>query len=77
MDKQIVEQTEVTTTVDYSVDGCRLYRVFMKWDGCMDITKFFNGGEDEERLHICDANDFIEHIKTMEADRHTLIEAAE
>jgi hypothetical protein len=79
MVKKIIEQSEHTATVEYYYDNSPYlaYRVYMKWDGCVEITKFYNGGTDEEQLHICQIDDFIEELKAMEADRLALIKNAE
>jgi hypothetical protein len=82
MVKKIIDQSEYTATIDYyySDTSWKAYSVYMKWDGCVEITKFYNGGadkEDEERLHICQIDDFIEELKAMEADRLALIKNAE
>jgi hypothetical protein len=79
MVKKIINQGEATATVEYYYDNSPYlaYRAFMKYDGCVEITKFYNGGTDEEQLHICHVNDFIEDLKAMEADRLALIKNAE
>lgn len=59
-------------------DGCPDWSVYMKWDGCCELTRFFNGSRDDsERLHICDMKSFSEFVMQVENLRFELVKAAE
>lgn len=63
-------QTEYTLDL---VDPEGWYRVSIKWDGCIDLTRLFNrplpitGDHPQlvETLHICDIEDFIERLEEI------------
>jgi hypothetical protein len=38
------------------------WEFFVKWDGCVDITRRLNGGGDVDTLHICDVGELVEHL---------------
>lgn len=48
----------------------------IKWDGCGNLTKFYNGyspndeyteevGENSDYIHICEMKEFIEHLQEI------------
>lgn len=41
-------------------------RIRVKWDGCVDINRFYSGDKaDADYLHICDLNEFIGVLTAM------------
>ncbi len=41
------------------------YRAHAKWDGCVQYSRFFNGGEDEDSIHFCDLDDEILRLQRL------------
>lgn len=46
------------------------YEVYAKWDGCIQLDRFFNGDdsgseENTDGIHICDVDEMIERLKEI------------
>lgn len=40
----------------------------VKWDGCIHLTRIYNGGidaEDVDTIHICDLDTFIQELQAL------------
>lgn len=54
-------------------DGEGWWSAFVKWDGCLEVTRYFNvpygeGNEDNEStIHICDLDEFIARLEALRA----------
>lgn len=48
-------------------DGQPLWKFSARWDGCVDIYRFFNGKgeEDQNHLHICDIDEMIAKLQRV------------
>ena len=53
--------------VDGLADGHNI-RASVKWDGCINLTRTYNGGTDaeaEDCIHICDLDQFIKELEAL------------
>jgi len=43
------------------------YSASVKWDGCIDFTRYFNepNGEMKDSIHICDIDDMIARLQAL------------
>lgn len=49
-----------------SFDVENTYETYVKWDGCIELIKYFNGEkEDCDQIHICDLDDFILRLQEL------------
>jgi hypothetical protein len=49
-----------------SLDVENTYQAYVKWDGCVQLTRYFNGNQnDEDSIHICDLDDFISRLQEI------------
>ena len=65
---------ELIRETDYVVEFTNEYEdlhVYAKWDGCCDITRYYNGAtykdenvdtNDVDYMHICDLREFIQFL---------------
>lgn len=68
------EDGDIYTATFEDPDGW--YEAFVKWDGCIDLTRYFNtplsvergkdrNSDDECYIHICDLDDFIARLQKL------------
>jgi hypothetical protein len=50
-----------------SLDVENTYEAFVKWDGCIELTRLFNGSDDDDTIHICDLDDFIARLQELKS----------
>ena len=49
------------------------YSAFVKWDGCIELIRYFNvprdlapeRGDDYDQIHICDIDETIERLQAL------------
>lgn len=65
-DLKVVRTTETNFTAE---TPARDWDFYAKWDGCVEVRRFFNGGtpekhddDDAAALHICDAGELMDQL---------------
>lgn len=74
---------EETARTDYVVeierrDGDVLaWRAHLKHDGCLDLWRFYNGGDEEDRdyIHVCDVGELIRLLLALDGHKPAAWEA--
>lgn len=66
------EAAEATLSL---VDPEGWYKAFIRWDGCVDLSRYFHtpftlqdsAESDVAEFHICDVDDLIERLQALKA----------
>ena len=76
---EVIEQNDVAATVQVWTDESPqpAYEAWMKWDGCIELTRFLNYGRDIDRIHICDAVGLARILEELETRRIAMFEGGD
>ena len=81
-----VEQWKIVNRFDSETPVCLVVKhitlplkAYIKWDGCVEVTGFEEGDRDTESytVHMCDVDDYIAMLKSLEEFRMANIEGAQ
>ena len=61
---RLIDETKVDgeTASLLFMDDSENLKIRIKWDGCCDIVRYYNGGEDEDNIHVCGLKEFIDFL---------------